>query len=364
MQRLGGYMALSPKDLQKKLNQSFKTKKLNSQFGTGWDIVSPTFFIKAPKDIKLLLGDMHYPGKRIIQISGKPNSGKSTLGMLAMVEAQKGYYDKEDKFIEEPCAVILVDTEQKFPVQRFVKMGGNPDELFLINYATLEENFHALFEALKMIFEDDKERKVLVVFDSVGQNPTLKETMMEIDDTQQPGVAGKVLRRNARVLVAKYMSRFNIVFLGINTSYPKIGSHGRANSGGEGFEFASACIMQLGRMGDISPRTVNGKKVTDGIKVKARSTKNHLQNSEYCVKEVEFEVRAYEVRSMDKFSIKKNMTFTNQTSRIDIEKAGKSITYMLYQEDEEPQEISISKKELMDLLEREGYEQVTSDTVE
>lgn len=120
-------MALDPEELAKKLKTVFKAKKRNSAIiGTGEDLRPPNFYIKAPKPISILLEGKHWPGNRVFEVSGKPNSGKTTLGMLAMVEAQKGYYDIDLNYIEEPVNIIFIDTENKFSKSRFVSMGGDP----------------------------------------------------------------------------------------------------------------------------------------------------------------------------------------------------------------------------------------------
>jgi len=118
-------MALDAQLLADKLKAVYKKKKRDSAtVGTGTNIIPPPFYVAAPIPMKKLLG-VHYPGRRITEIAGKPNSGKTTFGMLAMVEAQRGYYDADVKYIEEPINIILIDTECKFSINRFKKMGGN-----------------------------------------------------------------------------------------------------------------------------------------------------------------------------------------------------------------------------------------------
>jgi len=135
-------MALDPKELEKKLKTIYKKKRRDPEsIGTGTNLKPPTFYIGAPKPIRDLMGGNNYPGRRIVQISGKPNSGKTTLGMLAMIEAQKGHYNTEGEFVAEPVNIILVDTEGKFSKSRFVSMGGSPEKLTKIDALTLEEAF-------------------------------------------------------------------------------------------------------------------------------------------------------------------------------------------------------------------------------
>jgi len=275
---------LNTKDLVSKLKDVYKSKKKDTEIvSTGADLPMPPFYIKAPDPIAKLMCIPGYPAKRLTEISGKPNSGKTTLGMLAMIEAQK-----------DGCYVILVDTEKKFSKTRFEKMGGDYKDLVVISAGTIEEGFLGLEETLKIIYHEDRDAKTLIVWDSLGGTPANAESEADADEKLQLALAAKVIKRNLRVFVPAWLNRYNIAMIIINTTYQNIGSVGRSNSGGDGLEFASAIIMQLGRVGFLK-KQVKGEQVLYGITSRANVTKNHLQDGEITIKELRFNVLAYGV---------------------------------------------------------------------
>lgn len=350
--------------LADQMSATFKKKKKNPVgIGTGEDIVPPPFYIKAPAPVKESIG--HFPFQRVIQISGKPNSGKTTFGMLAMLEAQKGYFDEDQNYVEEPIdAIILVDTEGKFSKLRFKKMGGDPEKILKLGANTLEEAFFMLTEAFNQIFAMKADAKVLVVFDSLGGTPSEAEAGADADESIQLATAAKVIKRNLRVIVPKYVDKRNVLMLVINTNYANIGSVGRSNSGGDGLEFASAAIMQLGRIGDIT-ETKGGKTIQTGIKSRLNVTKNHLQTKEYAVKKVDFEVYAYEVKAADPFVIKRGAEFDNGESSCFVVKWSKKndeLTLGVKEHGASEEDIQfldvMNKEDGMKYLEENGYEQL------
>jgi RecA/RadA recombinase len=249
--------------------------------------------------------------------------------MLSLIEAQKGYLDQKGQFIDGGVTVILVDTEKKFSKERFEHMGGDSEKLLLIDADTLEEAFFALDETLKVIFSTDDDSKVLIVFDSIGGTPAMAEAGSSADETLQLAIPAKVIKRNLRVFVPKWLSNHDVAMIVINTNYANIGSVGRSNSGGDGLEFASAFIIQLSRVKDLLCTENNIRKVK-GIVSRASVTKNHLQNSAVTVKSLDFEIYAYEVKLIDKFMIKRGAEFINDDGRVKIVKVNKKTNEVTY----------------------------------
>jgi RecA/RadA recombinase len=362
-------MALDPSQLAEKLKKVYKTKKRDAEdIGTGMDIKPPTFYVGAPKPMRQLLDGRNYPGRRIVQISGKPNSGKTTLGMLAMVEAQKGYYNKDGTFVEEPINVILIDTEGKFSEARFRGMGGDPAKLFRIGATTLEDVFFGINETLNVIYSEDEDAKVLIVLDSLGGTPSATEAEADADESIQLATAAKVIKRNLRVFVPKWLSRKDIAMIVINTNYANIGSVGRSNSGGDGAEFASAFIVQLSRVSNLT-YDEGDSKVQEGIITQASVTKNHLQTKATALKQIQYEVYAYEVKAIDKFKLKNKAEFVNDTGRILVTKAKKKdnqITFLTTFDDKSDPQHNKSQtttyEQLMEILEKGEFDQLTGDS--
>ena len=272
--------------LRDQVRKSFEIKKRNPNVVClGDEDLLPPDFISAPEPIQDLLGLDGYPICRLTMISGKPDSGKTTLGMLALVEAQKkGYIG------------ILVDTEKKFDFERFRKMGGNPEELGKIVGETIEDGFVGLNTWLETIYSQDSESKVFIVWDSIGGTPTKAEIQAEADESIQLATAAKVIKKNLRVFVQRFSTQ-NIGMLMINQMYANIGSHGYTNSGGDGPDYYSTIILQLQRVGHYQVQE-KGIKYKAGIDTMATVTKNHLLRGEKTLYKVKFRVKAYEVEKL------------------------------------------------------------------
>jgi len=278
---------LSADILAKKLKESYRAKKRNDVIvGTGEDVPLPSYWVDAPAPINRLLTRPGYGGSRIYQIAGRPNSGKTTLAMLAMIEAQK-----------KGCYVILVDTEKKFSMERYEKMGGNPGEINAVFPTNLEEAFVGIDEYVNIIFSHDPDAKIFIAFDSLGGTPSQAESEADMDEKTQLATAAKVIARWLRVFVQKLYNS-NVTLLFINQTYAKIGGHGYGNKGGDAAEYFSSVIIQLARVSDYV-RIVKGERIKDGIVVKARMTKNHLRSG-LEPESVQFRVRSYHIEDLTK----------------------------------------------------------------
>ena len=275
---------VSSKDLAAKLQAMYKAKKKNCKgISTGSDIKIPDTFVIAPAPIQELLGLPGYPFNRITMISGVKDSGKTSLSMHAMVEAQKAGYQ-----------VVSVDTEGKFSKDRFIKMGGNPEEVLNGRVSTLEEAYDFIFNSLDVIFSENPDAYVFISFDSLGNTPSETQSETDPNDTMQMAIPPKINKRNLNVLVPKYIDKKNICMMIINTNYANIGSMGRKEHGGEAAQYASSIMLQLSRVSDIC-KMVNGQRMKEGIETKAVVVKNHIQQGDLTLKDIRFVVKAYTI---------------------------------------------------------------------
>jgi len=275
-------------DLKDQVQRSLaKTKRNPDMIGIGTDEVPIPDFIPAPPPIQKLTGLEGYPLRRITMISGKPDSGKTTLAMLAIVEAQK-----------KGCYTILVDTEKKFDYTRLEKMGGDPKELFKITSGTIEDGFTSLEATLNIIYAQDPSAKCFVVWDSIGGTPSKAEVEARADESTQLATAAKVIKRNLRVFVQRFDHQ-DIGLLLINQMYANIGSVGNVNSGGQGVDYYSALILQLSRTGHHIV-TRGGEKYKAGVNTSATVTKNHVYQGERTIYKSDFRVLAYGIEDKSK----------------------------------------------------------------
>lgn len=365
-------MALDPAALADKIKKIYKAKKRDSDnIGTGEDINPPPFYLAVPvKEVKGLLGGINYPGQRVLQFVGGPNSGKTTFGMLCMVAAQKGYYDKDMKYVAEGINIILVDTEKKFSKTRFIKMGGDPKKLFKVDATTLEDAYFGINQTLFVIYEADPNAKVLIVFDSLGNTPANAEAEAEADESVQMAVAAKINNRNIRSLVARYFSKKDIMCIFINQNYANMGSPGKTNKGGQGVDFACSNILQFSRVANIVTENAAGEKVAEGITSRIVATKNHTQVSETSLYEIKVDIYAYEVKGLTKYKINGSAEWVGDDCRIQVTKAKKKdnqVTYIRVMDDTSSElhmkPVTSTYEELLKVLEDGNFENVAEEQV-
>ena len=194
--------------LIKKAQESYskKDKGLAKQLSTGKTIIRPSedkdYVVWTKGDHwKALTNLKGLPFGRIIQISGKPDSGKSThaLGFMKFAQGQD-------------VLVILWDSERKFSPSRFdKKMGGESDKLLVVDTAKIIDGAKAVAQLVHAAKEMDPNVKILIVWDSVGASLNSKEDKEEDEDfSQQPGVSAREISyaiKKFNKLANKYMNK-------------------------------------------------------------------------------------------------------------------------------------------------------------
>lgn len=262
------------------------------QISTGVDIVRPekdSDFVKwtSSDHWAKLTGILGIPFGKIVQISGKPDSGKSTHAACFMVDAQK-----------QGVLVILWDSEGKFAKRRFEeKMGGNASDLIIVNTNNIEEGAVAIANIVYAAKSEYPKCKILLVWDSVGASINSKENDEDTEDfSSQPGVDAREIGRSIRKinkLMFKYFNKetgeHSIAALIVNQVYDNIGSVGSKEKGGGQLAFLSSIIIQMSRVTDLI-KTKNKVKVKHGIVTRAKVKKNHLFDGDECVAELNLEV--------------------------------------------------------------------------
>lgn len=235
-----------------------------------------------------LTGLRGIPFGRIVQISGKPDSGKSTHAAGFMKDA-----------LDQNAVVILWDSEKKFSPSRFGKMGGDPNKLIVINTNNILNGAKSVAFTVNAVKEEYPDAKVLIVWDSVGASVNSTEDSEENEDySKQPGVTAKEVSWAIRKFNKLQNAHFNTVTgcetvatLIINQVYANIGSPGQTEKGGKELEYLSSLILQLSRKGDLT-RTKNGEKYKYGIISRAKVKKNHMFDGDECISEMEIVVSA------------------------------------------------------------------------
>ncbi len=255
-----------------KLQASFKKdEKRAAQFGLGSSLEEishdPLDYVVMPDWWSRYFGVMGLPFGKWVQISGKPDSGKTTTCLEAIRRAQ-----------EQGHAVIYVETEKKTGVEDLSNAGIDPNGVITISSNITEEIFDNVNKVLEMLQQTHPGVKTLLIIDSYGNNTSQRDS--EIDFTSQVGMVGgaaKTNRAGIQSIIAKQQV-MEIACLIINYSYANIGSVGETNAGGRALEFACALIINASRVSNYEV-TRGGVKVKAGINTKFRVTKNHFAKS-------------------------------------------------------------------------------------
>lgn len=231
------------------------------------------------------------PMGRIVQISGKPDSGKSTHAAAFMKFAQ-----------DQDMLVILWDAERKFARKRFdEKIGGCSDNLLVVNTNKIIDGAKAVANLVHSAKEMNPNIKILICWDSVGAS--LNSTEDDDDEenySKQPGVTAKenaYAVRKFNKLINKYMDtatgKHTISILLINQTYASIGMgvSTQIEKGGGEIYYLSSLIVQLSRKQNLT-RIRQGEKYKWGIVSVARLKKNHLFDGDECIAEMDLVIAA------------------------------------------------------------------------
>ncbi len=268
-----------------------KDKKVQSIICTG-DSVKTGYTIDDVVPLPLghpfadLMGLEGIPYNKIVQVAGKPDTGKSTWAGEIMSSAQKA-----------GVQVILFDSEDKFDAHRFSKQfKGNPQSLLMIKTNEILKGGELIRRYITAIKEQDENAKILLVWDSVGGSQSRSHAERELDSEKhaQPGQDAKENGSLMKMLVAlinKYPDSIAVYLA--NQTYAKIGfmQKGDAASGGTKIEYHSSFIVMLKRV-KVLTKTVKGVLTKYGIITQATGFKNHLSQGETSIHKMNFQVTA------------------------------------------------------------------------
>ncbi len=271
-----------------------KDKAGAMQIATGKSLVRPTedrdFILWRKNNFwQELTGLKGIPFSKFVQISGKMDSGKSSLAAQFMVEAQdQGHF------------VILWDSEQKFSPERYDDhLGGDSSKLLVVDTNSIIDGVDAISKLVRMIKEKSAEAKIFIVWDSIGASLNKTENDEDNNDmSKQPGIAAKEngwATKKFGKLINNYQNRdtgeHTIAILAVNQVYAQLMAPGLKEKGGEALQYFSSIIVQLTRKKDLN-KVKGGKKIKFGILTRARVKKNHLFSGTENVAELDAVVSA------------------------------------------------------------------------
>lgn len=267
-----------------------KDKKIKSIITTG-DTVKSEYqdedlcLLPNGHPLTILSGLRGIPWNKIIQVAGKPDTGKSTFGGEAVAEAQRN-----------GVQVIYWDSEDKFDSHRLKQFGGDPGKILMIKSNEILKGGELVRRYINTLKAKYPDLKILLVWDSVGGSQSRSHAERELDNEKhaQPGQDAKEngsVMKTMVALINKYPDSIAVYMA--NQTYAKIGfmQKGDAAAGGTKIEYHSSLIIMLKRI-KVLTKVVKGVMTKYGIITRATVTKNHLSQSSTSVHQLDFKITA------------------------------------------------------------------------
>ncbi|MCR4283366.1 MAG: recombinase RecA [Bauldia sp.] len=215
-------------------------------------------------DIALGIGGL--PRGRVVEIYGPDSSGKTTLALHAIAEAQKA---------GGICA--FVDAEHALDASYARKLGVNLDDLLISQPDTGEQGLEITDTLVRSGAID------VLVIDSVAALTPRAEIEGEMGD-QLPGLQARLMSQALRKLTGS-ISRSNTTVIFINQIRMKIGvmfGNPETTTGGNALKFYASVRLDIRRIGSIKERDE-----VVGNQTRVKVVKNKLAPP---FKQVEFDI--------------------------------------------------------------------------
>ncbi len=216
--------------------------------------------------LDLALGVGGLPRGRIVEIFGPEASGKTTLALHVIAEAQK-----------KGGIAVFIDAEHALDVQYAKKLGVKIDELLLAQPDTGEQALEIAEHLIRSGGVD------VIVIDSVAALVPKAEIEGEMGDAHM-GLQARLMSQALRKLTAT-ISKSNTILIFVNQIRMKIGvmfGNPETTTGGNALKFYSSVRLDVRRIASIK----QGQDVI-GSRTKVRVVKNKVAPP---FKEVEFDL--------------------------------------------------------------------------
>ncbi len=212
------------KDVQKEYGKGTVMSLSNDSVEQGVEVISSGSLL-----LDDAIGIGGYPKGRIMEVYGPESSGKTTMALLAIAEAQKagGY-------------AAFIDAEHAIDINHAKRMGVDLDKL-LISQPDSGEQALQLVDHLTSTGEF-----AIIVVDSVAALTPLAELEGQMED-QTIGAQARLLSKSMRKL-AGTISKTNTLVLFINQIREKVGvifGNPEVTPGGRALKFASSVRLDI-----------------------------------------------------------------------------------------------------------------------
>lgn len=253
---------MAKKEKKEKINLEEAIAEIRDSFGEG-AIMKLSDVRKVDVDVistgslttDLALGVMGVPRGRIIEIYGGESTGKTTLSLSIIAEAQK-----------KGGVAAFIDAEHALDPEYARKIGVNVDDLLI---AQPDSGEQALQIVEKLVRSEDVD---VIVVDSVAALVPKAEVAGEVGD-QQIGLQARLMSQALRKL-SSIISKTNTIVIFLNQTRMKIGvmfGNPETTPGGLALKFYASVRLELRRIAQIK----QGESIV-GSRVKVKVVKNKV----------------------------------------------------------------------------------------
>ncbi len=260
--RAAGSNGAAPSMLDANPDLKHTIAQIEKQFGEG--SIMPLGSSHAPViegiptgslSLDIALGGRGIPKGRVIEIFGPESSGKTTLALHIIAQAQK-----------DDGIAAFVDAEHALDPSWAKKLGVNLETLLVSQPSSGEEAMHITEMLIKSNAVD------VIVIDSVAALVPRKELEGEIGDSHV-GLQARLMSQSMRKLTGA-ISKSKTAVIFINQIREKIGvmfGSPETTPGGRALKFYSSCRIDVRRIGQLK----DGEVVV-GQRVRAKVVKNKV----------------------------------------------------------------------------------------
>ena len=184
------------------------------------------------------------PAGRIVEVFGKEASGKSSLALSVMAQAQ-----------QMGGLAVYIDTERAMDADRAISCGIDLDNLVITEPGTIEEVIKSVDSTLDSVEPATSQNPLVIVVDSITAVNSKGNLERDIDEEPRPGEDARVIKRGLRKLNPKIAEKRALVIF-INHVFYKMATMPFAkqteSTGGLSLKFMASVRIALAAAGNLT----------------------------------------------------------------------------------------------------------------